>query len=158
MVHLKCTASVCLPQQSGAVCGTQNNGSMAAANDVPPTPADSVPAPYSFDYAEHAACATRRLAALRRRVPLVHCITNYVAMDITANVLLAAGASPAMIHAEEEVGEFAGVASALVINVGTLSAEWARSMKVAAAAAVGGRKPWVLDPVGCGATKYRYVR
>ena len=52
--------------------------------------------------------------------PLVHCITNYVSMDIMANVLLAAGMSPAMVHAELEAPEFAGISSAVSINVGTL--------------------------------------
>ena len=49
------------------------------------------------------------LNAMRAQPPLVHCITNYVAMNIAANVVLAAGASPAMIHAPEEAGEFAGL-------------------------------------------------
>lgn len=40
---------------------------------------------------------------VRKNSPLVQCITNYVAMDISANVLLAAGASPAMVHGIEEV-------------------------------------------------------
>ena len=52
--------------------------------------------------------------------PLVHCITNYVSMDIMANILLAAGMSPAMVHAEAEAPEFAGISSAVSINVGTL--------------------------------------
>ena len=59
---------------------------------------------------------------MRAAVPLVHNITNFVAMNIAANVLLAAGASPAMVHAVEEAGEFAGFAGALTINIGTLSA------------------------------------
>jgi hydroxyethylthiazole kinase len=47
--------------------------------------------------------AAAALARLRERRPLVHNITNYVAMTISANVLLALGASPAMVHAVEEV-------------------------------------------------------
>ena len=62
------------------------------------------------------------LAALRAEPPLVQCITNYVAMNIAANVLLAAGASPAMVSDAEEAGEFAGIAGALTVNIGTLSA------------------------------------
>lgn len=60
------------------------------------------------------------LATMRTTDPLVHSITNYVAMNIAANVLLAAGASPAMVHAREEVVEFAGLAQALSVNIGTL--------------------------------------
>lgn len=100
------------------------------------------------------ACATQ-LAALRAKRPLVHNITNFVAMDISANVLLAIGASPAMVHAAEEVEEFTALADALVINTGTLSRPFADSMVLAARAAGAKGKPWVLDPVGAGATTFR---
>jgi len=76
--------------------------------------------------------ANATFAKLRDQVPLVHCITNYVAMNIAANVTLAAGASPAMIHAEEEVADFSPIAGALTINIGTLSTPWMRAMKNAA--------------------------
>ncbi len=95
------------------------------------------------------------LSAMRASRPLVHCITNYVAMDISANALLAAGASPVMAHAAEEVEDIAGAAGALVINIGTLDAPWVESMLAAAKAAVEGGTPWVLDPVGVNATPYR---
>ena len=92
---------------------------------------------------------------LRRVSPLVHSITNYVSMDVTANALLAIGASPAMVHAAEEVRELVGIAHALVINIGTLSPAWVEAMHHAAARASELGKPWVLDPVGAGATRYR---
>jgi len=95
------------------------------------------------------------LETLRANTPLVHCITNYVAMNIAANVTLAAGASPAMIHAPEEVADFAPIAGALTINIGTLSAPWVESMKAAATAATAASVPWVLDPVAHFATPYR---
>jgi hydroxyethylthiazole kinase len=94
-------------------------------------------------------------AELRRHRPLVHNITNYVVMPLSANVLLALGASPAMVHAVEEVEEFVAISSALVVNIGTLSPRWVEAMQRAAARAVALGKPWVLDPVGCGATAYR---
>ncbi|MEM9229199.1 MAG: hydroxyethylthiazole kinase [Pseudomonadota bacterium] len=94
-------------------------------------------------------------AVLRAQAPLVHCITNYVAMNIAANVVLAAGASPAMIHAEEEVADFAPIAAALTVNIGTLSPPWARAMEAATRAARGSAVPWVLDPVAHFATPYR---
>lgn len=93
--------------------------------------------------------------ALRTRRPLVHNITNYVAMTVSANVLLALGASPAMVHALEEVEDFVAISDALVINIGTLSPPWVEAMERAVLAANDLRKPWVLDPVGCGATPYR---
>ena len=87
--------------------------------------------------------------------PLVHNITNFVAMDISANVLLAAGASPAMVSAIEEVAEFAALADALVVNIGTLSQTSLDAMLLAAKTARALGKPWVLDPVGVGATTFR---
>ena len=95
------------------------------------------------------------LTRLRARTPLVHNITNYVVMSLSANVLLAVGASPAMVHAAEEVEAFVAISDALVINIGTLSASWVEGMRRAAARANALGKPWVLDPVGCGATPYR---
>ncbi|PNW81666.1 hypothetical protein CHLRE_06g255350v5 [Chlamydomonas reinhardtii] len=93
--------------------------------------------------------------AVRAKRPLVHCITNFVSMDIMANVLLAAGCSPAMAHSLDEVEAFVGISSALLVNMGTLSPEWVAAKKLAARRAVELGKPWVLDPVGCGATPVR---
>lgn len=95
------------------------------------------------------------LAALRAEPPLVQCITNYVAMNIAANVLLAAGASPAMVSDAEEAEEFAGIAGALTVNIGTLSAPFVEGMRAAIRGAQAAGRPWVLDPVACQATTYR---
>lgn len=105
--------------------------------------------------AETAAFTIPLLTALRRQRPLVHNITNYVSMDVAANALLAIGASPAMVHAREEVEDFLRISAALTVNIGTLSAAWVDSMEAAAAAARAQAKPWVLDPVGAGATPFR---
>jgi hydroxyethylthiazole kinase len=95
------------------------------------------------------------LEAMRAQKPLVQCISNFVAMNIAANVLLAAGASPAMVHAEEEAGEFAAISGAVTINIGTLSSGWMRGMRAAAVSAVTSGRPWVLDPVAHYATAFR---
>ena len=95
------------------------------------------------------------LTAVRSTRPLVHCITNFVSMEPVANTLLAGGAAPAMIHALPEVEEFASIASCLYVNIGTLSPEWVTSMLKAAHKVSTLGRPWVLDPVGAGATKYR---
>lgn len=92
---------------------------------------------------------------MRAANPLVHCITNYVAMNYAANVLLAAGASPAMVHTPEESGEFAAIAGALTVNIGTLSPHWVEGMVAAASSANAAGKPWVLDPVAHFATGFR---
>tara|TARA_R110000787_G_scaffold257966_1_gene363153 strand:- start:1027 stop:1800 length:774 start_codon:yes stop_codon:yes gene_type:complete len=95
------------------------------------------------------------LTALRDQNPLVQCMTNYVAMNIAANVVLAAGASPAMVHAEEEIADFTPICGALTINIGTLSMPWLVSMAAAARVATDQNIPWVLDPVAHFISDYR---
>ncbi|MGL4240006.1 MAG: hydroxyethylthiazole kinase, partial [Beijerinckiaceae bacterium] len=92
---------------------------------------------------------------VRSERPLVHNITNFVVMNVTANALLAVGASPAMVHAPEEAADFAAISRSLVINIGTLDATFVNGMLRAAEAAQKAGVPWVLDPVGVGATRYR---
>ncbi|MDB9529005.1 hydroxyethylthiazole kinase [Oscillatoria sp. CS-180] len=95
------------------------------------------------------------LADLRHHRPLVHNITNYVVMNLTANALLAVGASPVMAHAEGEIEDMVALANSVVINIGTLSDRWIVAMKKAAIAAAHNQTPYVLDPVGAGATQLR---
>jgi hydroxyethylthiazole kinase len=95
------------------------------------------------------------LERVRRAAPLVHNVTNLVAMSLSANVLIAAGASPIMSAAPEEAGELAATASALVVNMGTLTRDWVEGAMAAVAGANRARRPWVLDPVGVGATAFR---
>ena len=95
------------------------------------------------------------LRTMREQKPLVHQITNYVVMNETANATLALGALPVMAHANEEVEEMAHIASALVLNIGTLSPHWIDAMLLAGRAATERGIPIVLDPVGVGATTYR---
>ncbi|XP_062210601.1 hydroxyethylthiazole kinase [Phragmites australis] len=91
------------------------------------------------------------LSAVRARAPLVQCITNLVSMDIAANSLLAAGASPAMVHSLREVPDFTPRCDSVYVNVGTLSEDWLPSMRAAASAG----RPWVLDPVAAAASGFR---
>jgi hydroxyethylthiazole kinase len=99
--------------------------------------------------------AARNLLAVRQSQPLIHNITNLVVMNVTANALLAAGASPVMAHAPEEVEEMVSLARALVLNIGTLTSDWVATMIKAARKANALERPVVLDPVGAGATGLR---
>ena len=95
------------------------------------------------------------LARMRAATPLVHLLTNEVVQEISANVLLAAGASPAMIVAEEEAAVFAAISGALLVNVGTLYPARLTVMRQAVAAANQAGVPWTLDPVAVGVLDYR---
>ena len=92
---------------------------------------------------------------VRSTSPLVHNITNYVVMNNTANAVLAVGASPIMSHAHSEIEEMVSICQSVVINIGTLDEYWTDSMIKAAKKANQLQKPWILDPVGAGATSYR---
>lgn len=91
----------------------------------------------------------------KRQSPLIHCLTNEVVQELTANVLLALGASPAMIVEPQEASQFSRLADALLINIGTLYQARAESMLAAIEAANQAGKPWLLDPVAVGGLDYR---
>ena len=92
---------------------------------------------------------------IRRDAPLVHNVTNLVAMTLSANVLIAAGASPIMSAAPEETADLAALSGALVVNIGTLTRDWVEGAHAAITGARGADRPWMLDPVGVGATAFR---
>ncbi|KHO16007.1 hydroxyethylthiazole kinase [Acinetobacter baumannii] len=87
---------------------------------------------------------------MQAQTPLVQCITNSVAANYTANVLLASGASPAMIDNPYEAENFTKISSALSINLGTPTSEQMQAMQISAKTAQLNNISWVLDPVGYG--------
>jgi len=95
------------------------------------------------------------LILFRQRSPLVHCMTNEVVQSFTANVLLALGASPAMVIEPTEARQFSAIADALLINVGTLTVARSEAMLAAVQSAAAAGRPWTLDPVAVGALTFR---
>ncbi|NHB57339.1 hydroxyethylthiazole kinase [Acinetobacter sp. 194] len=93
--------------------------------------------------------------ALKNQKPLVQCITNSVSVNFMANVLLSAGASPAMVDNPEEAAEFVNFAQGLVINLGTPTSALVEAMQLAIQQASHLKKPWVLDPIAAGALSWR---
>lgn len=91
--------------------------------------------------------AARVLARLRAERPRVHVLTNFVAMNVSANALLALGAVPSMTFRAETVADFLASARALVVNLGMLDAEREAALGQAVPAAGRLGLPWVLDPV-----------
>ncbi|QYM94064.1 hydroxyethylthiazole kinase [Dickeya zeae] len=102
-----------------------------------------------------AASVADSLYAFRLRAPLVHCLTNEVVQGFTANVLLALGASPAMVVDAGEAAQFSALADGLLINLGTLEADRAQAMRAAVTSAINAGTPWVLDPVAVGGLRFR---
>ncbi|HYS47821.1 MAG TPA: hydroxyethylthiazole kinase [Xanthobacteraceae bacterium] len=97
--------------------------------------------------AELAATSGEILERVRARRPRVHCITNAVAQNFTANLLLAAGARPSMTISPEEIGAFVARADALLVNLGTFDKERREAADTAIEVAAEEGLPWVLDPV-----------
>lgn len=98
----------------------------------------------------------RTVHLLNHHAPLVHCMTNDVVQTFTANVLLALGASPAMVIDAGEAAQFSAIANALLINVGTLTVPRAQAMRAAVESANRADTPWTLDPVAVGALTLRH--
>ncbi len=98
---------------------------------------------------------SKTLSQIRETRPLIHHITNWVTISQCANVTLLTGALPVMAHSIEEVEEMVGIASALVLNIGTLTPTLVDSMEKAALAANARGIPVVMDAVGAGATRLR---
>lgn len=92
---------------------------------------------------------------IKEKNPVVLNLTNYLAMNFNANALLAIGASPIMSFYDKEMEDLVGISDAVVINIGCLDDDEIAGMRAAAAAAHGLGKPWVLDPVGAGASGAR---
>ena len=95
------------------------------------------------------------LEKVRLQRPVVHHLTNWVTIYDCAQVVKVLGASPVMAHAPEEVAEMAQIASALVLNIGTLTVEFVEAMKIAARKANEKGIPVILDACGAGATSLR---
>jgi hydroxyethylthiazole kinase len=95
------------------------------------------------------------LQTVRRQSPVVHHVTNWVTIYDCAQIVKTLGASPVMAHAPEEVAEMTGIASALVLNIGTLTVDLIGAMKLAAARANQRGIPVLLDVCGAGATDFR---
>ena len=85
--------------------------------------------------------------------PLLECVTNVVTINDVANVILACGASPVMADEEDEIPDFVRIASAVVLNVGSMMDRGAFEIAFYHAKEKG--IPVVMDPVGVGAAKAR---
>jgi hydroxyethylthiazole kinase len=95
------------------------------------------------------------LKKVRRESPVVHHLTNWVTIYDCAQIVKTLGASPVMAHAPEEAADMTQIASALVLNIGTLTVEFVEAMKLAAASANRKGIPVILDVCGAGATALR---
>lgn len=92
---------------------------------------------------------------VRKSVPLIHNITNYVTVNDVANALLACGGSPIMSDEPEDVADITAICGGLNINIGTLNKRSIEGMFLAGAKANELGRVILLDPVGAGASALR---
>ena len=97
----------------------------------------------------------RQFDLLRKTMPLIHNITNYVTVNDVANILLACGGSPIMSDESEDVEDITSICNGLNINIGTLHKSSIEGMLRAGKKANDLHHPILLDPVGAGASKFR---
>lgn len=97
----------------------------------------------------------RQFDLLRKTMPLIHNITNYVTVNDVANILLACGGSPIMSDEVEDVEDITSICNGLNINIGTLHKSSIEGMLRAGKKANNLHHPILLDPVGAGASKFR---
>jgi hydroxyethylthiazole kinase len=95
------------------------------------------------------------LEKIAEKKPLIHHLTNYVVMNDSANVTLAVGALPIMAQEEAELDDITNMASAVLLNIGTLKQDEINHMLLAGKYANFKNIPLILDPVGAGASKFR---
>jgi hydroxyethylthiazole kinase len=112
-----------------------------------PAEGEEMRSPDEFSPRALASAAADILQQMRARAPHVHCITNAVAQNFTANVLLALGCVPSMTLSAGEIGDFVARSQALLVNLGTFDRERREATEIAVDAARQGNVPWVLDPV-----------
>ncbi len=100
------------------------------------------------------------LAQINAQAPRVHCLTNPVAMTLSANLLLAVGARPSMTQAADQLDEFIAASAALCVNLGMLDAARREAITAGLESAARHQVPWVLDPVKVhlSATRCAYAR
>lgn len=92
---------------------------------------------------------------IKKKSPLIHCITNPISMNNCANVILATGAKPIMAEHPLEVGSITSLSQCLLLNLGTISDLKMKSMRISSKLANGLKIPIVLDLVGVGVSQLR---
>ncbi|WP_081668356.1 hydroxyethylthiazole kinase [Butyrivibrio sp. MC2013] len=90
-----------------------------------------------------------------RRKPLIHIITNPIAMARSADAVLAVGGRPIMAEHPGEVSEITKTCDALLLNLGNISDVRMKAMTQAAETADETAIPVVVDAVGVACSKLR---
>ena len=84
---------------------------------------------------------------MRQANPHIHCITNNVAQNVTANIMLAVNVTPSMTIAENEIAQFANNADGILVNLGTMDAQRTKAIETILPTLKGDKAIWTLDPV-----------
>lgn len=99
------------------------------------------------------------LATVRKKQPLIHCITNPISITQCANAILAVGGRPMMAEHPEEVAQITQTAKSLMLNLGNITDIRMESIRISGITAAKEHIPIVLDAVGiaCSQLRRNYV-
>lgn len=92
---------------------------------------------------------------LRAKNPIVFNVSNFVTVQDVANGINAIGASPIMSEEVAEADEMVGLAGAVCLNLGAVTATQVTQIRAVGQSANRQKRPLVIDPVAVGAVKYR---
>lgn len=98
---------------------------------------------------------TDYLSQIRKKQPLIHCITNPISINQCANAILAVGGRPIMAEHPEEVAEITRTAQSLMLNLGNLTDARMESIRISGETASLKGIPMLLDAVGIACSRLR---
>lgn len=93
---------------------------------------------------------------VKEKNPLIHAITNPIAINMVANAILFQDAKAICAQHPDEMEDIVKISDALSLNLGNITDERKKSIEIASKFANINNVPVIIDLVGIGASKLRY--
>lgn len=93
---------------------------------------------------------------VREKSPLIHAITNPIAINMVANAILFQGAKAICAEHPDEMEDIVNISDSLSVNLGNITDSRIKSIELAVKFANEKNIPVIIDLVGVGASKLRY--
>ena len=93
---------------------------------------------------------------VREKSPLIHAITNPIAINMVANSILFQGAKAICAEHPDEMEDIVKISDSLSVNLGNITDSRIKSIELAVKFANKKNIPVIIDLVGVGASKLRY--
>lgn len=98
----------------------------------------------------------RKRDLVREKSPLIHAITNPIAINMVANSILFQGAKAICAEHPDEMGDIVKISDSLSVNLGNITDSRIEAIEKALKFANEKNIPVIIDLVGVGASKLRY--